>query len=67
MGRMGDRHARIYRQISDAQLAAVVDSDHDRAASLAGELGCGVFATVEDLLKSHPDPAALSETSQCPQ
>ena len=60
VGRMGQRHARIYPRIPDARLVGVVDSDQERAAHLAGEVGCGVFATPEDLLAACPGLRAVS-------
>lgn len=38
-GTMGKRHARVYQELRDVDLVAVVDSDESRAKELAGHLG----------------------------
>ncbi len=60
VGRMGQRHARVYQQIPEADLVAVVDEDVQRAQTLAQELGCASTASVDQLLADHPDLAAAS-------
>lgn len=60
VGRMGRHHARIYRQIPEANLVAVVDTDIDRAATVADEYGCAAFDSVEALLEKHPALQAAS-------
>ncbi|MDH3584786.1 MAG: Gfo/Idh/MocA family oxidoreductase, partial [Phycisphaerae bacterium] len=60
VGRMGRHHARIYHQMAEADLVAVVDPDLDRAGALADEYGCDALATVGELLDRHPQVAAAS-------
>ena len=49
VGHLGKIHARIYAQHEGAELVGVVDSDSERAASVAEELGCEAFADVTGL------------------
>ncbi len=44
-GRMGRHHARIYHELPEAQLVAVVDRDQARAAEVAGQYGCEPVTT----------------------
>lgn len=53
-GRMGRHHARIYQQLEQADLVAVVDPDEDRAGTLADEYGCTALPSVEELLSRYP-------------
>jgi predicted dehydrogenase len=50
VGVMGKRHAEnLARNIADARLVAVTDSDAARARAVASELGCEHAATLEEL------------------
>jgi predicted dehydrogenase len=49
-GRMGRHHARLYHQMPDTQLVAVVDTDATKAGALAAEYGCPAAAQVEEVL-----------------
>ncbi len=60
VGRMGRHHARIYHQLPQAELLAVVDGDEDRAGALADQYGCDCLATVEELLDKYPQVKAVS-------
>ncbi len=59
-GRMGKHHARIYSQLPQAKLLAVVDWDEDRAGTLADQYQCDAVRDVESLLKKHPQLRAAS-------
>jgi predicted dehydrogenase len=48
---MGRLHARAYSQIPRARLVGVYDSSVDAAQAVADEFGCGVFATLEEMLE----------------
>lgn len=50
VGVMGVRHARAVRHTASAELAAVVDLDLARAASVARELSCPAYQSVAELL-----------------
>jgi predicted dehydrogenase len=50
VGRLGQLHARLYREVEHADLVGVVDTDHFRAQALATELGVTAFASVGELL-----------------
>lgn len=50
VGRLGQLHARLYRDVEGVQLAGVFDTDMARAQTLAGDLGVRRFETFEELL-----------------
>ena len=49
VGHMGNHHARIYHEIPDVTLVAVVDEDHQRATEVAQRYGCDALSDVTDL------------------
>ena len=60
VGRMGRHHARVYANLPDANLVAVVDTDEDCRETIADELGCQSFCSVDELLASGSTIAAAS-------
>ncbi|MDZ7291625.1 MAG: Gfo/Idh/MocA family oxidoreductase [candidate division KSB1 bacterium] len=50
VGRLGQLHARLYREVEGAKLVGVYDTDTARAQALAGEIGVRCFTSYEDLL-----------------
>ncbi|MBZ5701897.1 MAG: Gfo/Idh/MocA family oxidoreductase [Acidobacteriia bacterium] len=48
-GEFGRHHARVYRELDEAELAAIVDRDPARAAQAAAEFGGVALASVDDL------------------
>ena len=60
VGRMGRHHARTYRQMAGVNLAAVVDTDTDRAAEIADEFGCPYYGDTDELLTRAPSVRAVS-------
>ena len=49
-GRMGTIHAKVYDQLPQSKLAAVVDIDGDKARRLAEQYNCAAFSDCEDIL-----------------
>jgi len=49
-GKMGAIHAKVYSQLPDSQLVAVVDLDANKAAELAGKYGCLACTDCEQIL-----------------
>lgn len=49
VGHMGRHHARIYSELPQSELVAVVDADSDRAETYAKQYGCDAFGSVEAL------------------
>jgi predicted dehydrogenase len=49
VGHMGRHHARLYREIPQAELVAVVDSNIQRAQQIAKEHGCNALASIDEL------------------
>ncbi|MCP3914973.1 MAG: Gfo/Idh/MocA family oxidoreductase [bacterium] len=60
VGRMGRHHARVYSELDEARLAAVVDDDAARAQASASEYGCETCTSVDELLERFPDLRAAS-------
>ena len=51
-GKMGEIHARIYSQLPQSRLVAVVDTDLEKAQKLAKKFDCQAFADAKDILGS---------------
>lgn len=64
VGAFGHNHARVYHQLSQqgapARLVGIVDSDLERANSVATEFGCKAFGSVEQLLDTRHEVHAAS-------
>ena len=48
-GDFGRNHARVYRELADAELVGIVDPNADRAAQIAAEFSTKVFPDIESL------------------
>jgi predicted dehydrogenase len=60
VGRMGRHHARLYHQMPQADLLAVVDADETRGGTLADEYRCDYLPDVRELIQRHPGLRAVS-------
>ena len=60
VGRMGRHHARTYKQMTGADLKAVVDFDEERAHTVADEYGCAAYTSVDAMLAAHPEVEAVT-------
>jgi len=49
-GKMGAIHAKVYSELPQSELVAVVDVDADRAQNIADRYGCGAYTDYGDLL-----------------
>jgi len=49
-GKMGAIHAKVYSQLPDCELVAVVDTDAAKAAQLAGQYGCPTLTDYRKIL-----------------
>jgi predicted dehydrogenase len=49
-GKMGAIHAKVYHQLPQSQLVAVVDIDADKAQRLANEYNCSASTSCQDIL-----------------
>jgi predicted dehydrogenase len=49
VGHLGKIHARIYSETDGCELVGLVEADASRASQLAEELGCEVFASVDEI------------------
>jgi predicted dehydrogenase len=51
-GHLGKLHAKLYNQVENAELIGIYDQDINKAQSLAKELECKAFESVEDLIEN---------------
>jgi len=49
VGQFGRHHARVYRDLPEAELAGVFDIDEQRAAAVSAEYNCRKFSSLEEL------------------
>ena len=49
-GKMGAIHSKVYSQLNESELVAVVDVQKDKAETLAGQYGCQAFTDIEALI-----------------
>ena len=49
-GKMGAIHSKVYSQLNESELVAVVDIQKDKADTLAGQYGCQAFTDIEALI-----------------
>jgi predicted dehydrogenase len=59
VGDFGRNHARVYRQIEDAELVGVVDADPERARNVAAEFSTAVLPDIE-ALRGKVDAASVA-------
>lgn len=50
VGYLGQHHARIYSEMEDTELVALVDIDDKRADAFAQKYGCGAYSDYRDIL-----------------
>lgn len=50
VGYLGQHHARIYAELAETDLVAVVDIDREKADTLAGKYGCQAYYDHRDIL-----------------
>jgi predicted dehydrogenase len=50
VGHMGRHHARIYSELPDVELVAIVDEDRNRAAEMVGKFGGTAYGNVAEIL-----------------
>lgn len=50
VGYLGQHHARIYSEIEDAELSALVDVDEDRAKKLATQYNCKAYTDYREII-----------------
>ena len=48
-GQFGAQHARVYRELPDAELAGVYDADPARARAVAAQFGCRLLASLDEV------------------
>ncbi len=59
VGHMGRHHARVYTELPDCELIAVVDIDIERAREIAQKHGCPAYSCLEEV-KDHIDAASVA-------
>ncbi len=60
VGHMGRHHARLYHDLPESDLIAVVDQDVDRAADMAKQYGAKPYSDVSDLLGLELDAVTIA-------
>lgn len=63
VGYLGRVHANIYRQLDNVHLAGVFDTDEKRARSVAADLGCESFSSLESLLDNVDAASVVTPTN----
>jgi predicted dehydrogenase len=63
VGEHGKHHARILADLPEADLAGIYDTNRDRAGALASELGCRLFDSLEEALRSVKAVSVVIPTS----
>ena len=58
VGRMGRHHARVYHDLPDSNLIAIVDADIKRAREIAAEFNTTAYATVDEAIQAQTIHAA---------
>jgi len=58
-GEFGRNHARVYRELPDAELAGIYDTNAERAAAIASEFHTQVFSSLDDL-RGKADAASVA-------
>ena len=63
VGKFGQHHARVYRELPGAELAGVYDTDAARAAEMAAAHHCRAFTSLEELMEQ-ADAASIAVPTQ---
>ncbi|MCG3137584.1 MAG: Inositol 2-dehydrogenase/D-chiro-inositol 3-dehydrogenase [Phycisphaerae bacterium] len=59
-GHMGRHHTRVYSELPESELVAVVDSDPERAQEFATRFKCRALTRIEDLFALNIDAASVA-------
>ena len=59
VGHMGAHHARVYSELPESKLVAIVDVNLKRAQEIAHKYGCAAYARVDEA-KDHTDAASVA-------
>ena len=60
VGRMGRHHARVYHQLPETELVAVVDNDPERAETFSEQYGCKAMHSVQQLVDLGVDVVSVA-------
>ena len=63
VGHLGQTHARLLRQVADAELAGIYDIDAPKSQSLAAEWGGNAFASLDEMMNSVEAVSIVAPTS----
>ena len=65
VGSMGQHHARVYTELPDSQLVAVVDSDYGRACTIANKFDVPAYECYERMLEEQrPEAVSVAVPTQ---
>jgi predicted dehydrogenase len=59
VGKFGHNHARVFRELPEAELVGVYDTNPQRCAEIATEYGCRAFTQIEELF-GNVDAASIA-------
>jgi predicted dehydrogenase len=62
VGHLGGIHAKLWKNVANAELVGVFDTDKDRADIKAGELGCKSFRSIEECIENSDAVTIASPT-----
>jgi UDP-N-acetylglucosamine 3-dehydrogenase len=61
VGSMGRNHARVYNELSDAELVAVVDANEAAASNLGKQFGVKAYTDYQEMFaKEHPEAISIA-------
>ena len=63
VGHLGQTHARLLRQVANAELTGIYDTDAPKSQSLAAELGVNAFASLDEMMNSVEAVSIVAPTS----
>jgi len=63
-GKMGAIHAKVYSQLDNSDLVAVVDTDKDKAGKLASDYNCRAFTDCSELI-DNVDAVTIAAPTTC--
>ncbi len=59
VGHMGAHHARVYSELPESKLVAIVDVNLKLAQEIAQKYGCAAYSRIDDV-KDHIDAASVA-------
>ncbi len=64
VGHMGRHHARVYGELPESELVAVIDTNLERAREIADKYGCRAYSCIDEV-SDHIDAASVAVPTLC--